>query len=154
MAKPYLASVSKYKKQSHVIYKCDYHIVWVPKYRFRILKGVIKDLVESDIRMLCDRKSCEVEELNIQEDHIHLMVSVPPKVSISALMGVLKGKLAIKLFKSYPELKVKPYWGNHFWARGYFVNTVGLDEELIRKYIKHQEKEERQAEAEQRQFDF
>ena len=146
--------MSKYKKQSHVIYKCDYHIVWVPKYRFRILKGVIKELVESDIRMLCERKSCEVEELNIQEDHIHLMVSVPPKVSISSLMGVLKGKIAIKLFKSYPDLKVKPYWGHHFWARGYFVNTVGVDEEMIRKYIKYQEKEERKAEAEQQQFDF
>ena len=85
--------MSKYKKLSHVIYKCDYHIVWVPKYRLRILKGVIKTLVERDIRSLCEWKSCEVQELNVQEDHVHLLVSVPPKVSISKLMGILKGKI-------------------------------------------------------------
>ncbi|KAA6318759.1 hypothetical protein EZS27_031275, partial [termite gut metagenome] len=79
-----------------------YHIVWCPKYRFRILTGVVKDLVEEDIRMLCEWKGCEVEEMNVQSDHIHLLVSIPPKVSISELMGILKGKLAIKLFKSYP----------------------------------------------------
>ncbi len=101
--------MSEYNKLSHDIYKFDYHIVWVPKYRLRILKGVIKVLVEGDIRSLCECKSCEVQELNVQEDHIHLLVSVPPKVSISKLMGILKGKIAIKLFKSYPKLKQKPY---------------------------------------------
>jgi len=146
--------MSKYKKLSHVVYKCDYHIVWVPKYRYRILKGAIKDLVERDIKMLCQWKGCEVEELNVREDHVHLLVSVPPKVSISKLMGTLKGKIAIKLFKSYPGLKQKSYWGNRFWARGYFVSTVGLDEETIRKYVKHQEKEERKVEDQQQQFDF
>ena len=146
--------MGKYKKLSHVIYKCEYHIVWVPKYRLRILKGDIKALVERDVRLLCDWKRCEVHELNVQSDHIHLLVSVPPKVSISKLMGVLKGKTAIKLFKSYPKLKQKPYWGNHFWARGYFVSTVGLDEEMIRRYVKHQEKEEKSIEDNQQQFDF
>jgi len=146
--------MSKYKKLSHVIYKCDYHIVWVPKYRLRILKGVVKDLVDSDIRKLCDWKKCEVEELNVQEDHVHLVVSVPPKVSISNLMGILKGKIAIKIFKSYPDLKKRPYWGNHFWARGYFVSTVGLDEDMIKKYVKHQEKEEKREEGQQTSFDF
>lgn len=105
--------MSKYKKLSHVVYKYDYHIVWVPKYRFRILKDAVKDLVDKDIRLLCEWKGCEVEELTIQEDHVHLMVSIPPKVSVSELMGTLKGKLAIKLFKSYPVLKKRPYWGNH-----------------------------------------
>jgi len=109
----------------------------------RILKGDIKVIVDRDIRMLCKWKSCEVQELNVQEDHIHLLVSIPPKVSISKLMGILKGKIAIKLFKSYSKLKQKPYWGNHFWARGYFVSTVGLDENMIQKYVKHQEKEEK-----------
>ncbi len=146
--------MGKYKKLSHVIYKCDYHIVWVPKYRLRILKGLIKDLVEKDIRMLCEWKSCEVQELNVQEDHIHLLVSVSPKVSISKLMGILKGKIAIKLFKSYPKLKQKPYWGNHFWARGYFVSTVGLDADMIRKYVKYQEKEEKVIEEKQQKFGF
>ena len=146
--------MGKYKKLSHVVYKCDYHIVWVPKYRLRILKGDIKELVSHDIRMLCEWKGCQVQEMNVQADHVHLLVSVPPKVSISKLMGTLKGKIAIKLFKSYPKLKKKPYWGNHFWARGYFVSTVGLDEETIKKYVKYQEKEERRIEDQQRQFDF
>ena len=144
--------MSKYKKLSHVVYKCDYHIVWVPKYRFRILKDGVKDLVDKDIRLLCEWKGCEVEELNVQEDHVHLMVSIPPKVSISELMGTLKGKLAIKLFKSYPVLKKKPYWGNHFWARGYFVSTIGLDEDVTRRYVKYQENEERKEENQGRNF--
>ena len=146
--------MSKYKKLSHVIYKCDYHIVWVPKYRYRILTGVIKELVESDIRMLCEWKKCEIAEMNVQIDHVHLIVSIPPKLSVSQLMGTLKGKLAIKLFKSYPELKKKPYWGNHFWARGYFVNTIGLDEETIRKYVKYQEEQEKKEEQQQLGFAF
>lgn len=117
--------MSKYKKQSHV--------VWTPKYRFRVLSGLVKDLAEHDIRLLSEWKGCEVIELNVQSDHVHLVISIPPKVSVSELMavrrcGTLKGKLAIKLFKSYPQLKKKPYWGNHFWARGYFVNTVGINE--------------------------
>ena len=135
--------MSKYKKLSHVVYKCDYHIVWVPKYRFRILKGLIKEQLEKDLRMLCEWKKAEILELNIQEDHIHLVISIPPKVSISEMMGMLKGKTAIKIFKSYPELKKKPYWGNHFWARGYFVNTIGLNEDMIRRYVNFQEGEEK-----------
>jgi len=146
--------MSKYKKLSHVIYKCDYHIVWVPKYRYRILKGRIKQLLEDDIKLLCEWKKSEVIELNVQVDHVHLVVSVPPKVSISELMGILKGKLAIKLFKSYPGLKQKPYWGNHFWARGYFVSMVGIDEETIRRYVKYQEEEEKKNESQQEKFDF
>ena len=118
---------SKYKKLSHVVYKCDYHLVWTPKYRFRVLFGEVKVLVENDIRMLCEWKGVEILELNVQIDHVHVICSVPPKVSIPELMGTLKGKLAIKIFKSYPKLKQKPYWGNHFWSRGYFVNTVGVN---------------------------
>ena len=146
--------MGKYKKLSHVVYKCDYHIVWVPKYRFRILTGAVKDMVEHDIRMLCEWQKSEVTELNVQADHVHLLVSVPPRVSISKLMGVLKGKTAIKLFKSYPDLKGKPYWGNHFWVRGYFVSTVGLDEEMIKRYVKYQEKEEKQEEGQQQRFNL
>ena len=92
--------------------------------------------------------------MSVQNDHIHLVVSIPPKVSVSQMMGILKGKLAIKLFKSYPKMKQKPYWGNHFWARGYFVSTVGIDEDVIKRYVKHQEKEERQMEEQQHRFDF
>jgi putative transposase len=146
--------MSKYKKLSHVIYKCDYHVVWVPKYRYRILTGGVKELMERDIRMLCEWKGCEIMEMNIQIDHVHMVVSIPPKVSVSEFMGTIKGKLAIKIFKSYPDLKKKPYWGNHFWARGYFANTVGLDEEMIRKYVKYQEEEEKREEAQQLGFEF
>tara|TARA_R110002073_G_scaffold55698_1_gene142412 strand:- start:44 stop:382 length:339 start_codon:yes stop_codon:yes gene_type:complete len=109
-------------------------------------------LLSKDIPMLLEWKSSEMIEMNIQKDHIHLIVSVPPKVSISQLMGVLKGKTAIKIFKSYPQLKTKPYWGNHFWARGYCVDTIGLDEEKITKYVKYQEKQERL--EEQQRLDF
>ncbi len=145
---------SKYKKLSHVVYKCDYHIVWTPKYRYRVLFGEVKSLVENDTRMLCERKSVEVIELNVRIDHVHVMVSIPPKVSVSTLMGTLKGKLAIKLFKSYPKLKHKPYWGNHFWSRGYFVTTVGVDEEIIRRYVKYQEGEDKKEESQTRNFDL
>jgi putative transposase len=94
--------MSKFKKLSHVIYRCTYHIVWTPKYRFRILEGIVKEQLSKDIQMLLEWKSCELIEMNIQIDHIHLIVSVPPKMSISDLLGILKGKTAIKIFKSYP----------------------------------------------------
>ena len=144
--------MGKYRKLTHVVYKCDYHIVFVPKYRFRVLSGAIKELMEQDIRTICEWKSVEIEEMNLQSDHVHMVVSIPPKVSVSEFMGVLKGKTAIKLFKSHPGLKKKPYWGNHFWARGYFVSTVGIDEELIKRYVRHQEEEERKQEKEQQEF--
>lgn len=146
--------MSNYKKQSHVVWKCDYHIVWTPKYRFRVLTGEVKTLIEQDIRMLCEWKSCEIVELNVQLDHIHVVVSIPPKISVSVLMGTLKGKLAIKIFKSYPKLKQKPYWGNHFWSRGYFVNTIGLNEELIRRYVQFQEVEDKKEDTQNREFNL
>lgn len=144
--------MSNFKKLSHVIYRCTYHIVRTPKYRYRILEGLVKELLLNDIQMLLEWKSCELIEMNIQIDHIHLIVSVPPKISISQLMGILKGKTAIKIFKSYPQLKKKPYWGNHFWARGYCVDTIGLDEDKIKKYVKYQEDQERL--EEQQALDF
>jgi len=139
---------------SHVVYKCDYHIVWTPKYRFRVLFGEVKSLVERDIRMLCEWKGSEVLELNVQIDHVHLVCSIVPKVSVSELMGTLKGKIAIKLFKTYPHMKQKPYWGNHFWSRGYFVSTVGIDEEMIKRYVKYQEGEDKKEESNGRNFDL
>lgn len=138
--------MGKFRKLTHVFYKCDYHIVFTPKFRFRVLDGLMKTMVEHDIHTISQWKDVELEELSVQKDHIHLVCSIPPKVSISEFMGVLKGKLAIKVFKTYPDLKQKPYWGNHFWSRGYFVSTVGLDEEMIKKYVKYQEDEERKRE--------
>ena len=106
--------MSNFKKLSHVIYRCTYHIVWTPKYRYRVLEGLVKEQLLNDIPMLLEWKSSEMIEINIQKDHVHLIVSVPPKISISQLMGTLKGKTAIKIFKSNPQLRTKPYWGNHF----------------------------------------
>ena len=87
-------------------------------------------------------------ELNIQIDHVHLLVMVPPKVSISKYVGTLKGRTAIRVFNKFRNLKHKPYWGNHFWTKGYCVDTVGLDEEKIRRYVKYQEDKEKQLERE------
>lgn len=146
--------MSKFKKLSHVIYYHVYHIVWTPKYRYKVLRGSLSEFLEENLRMLCEWKKVEILELSIQPDHVHIVVSVPPRLSISQLMGILKGKTAIKIFKSYPGLKKKPYWGNHFWARGYCSSTVGLEEEKIRKYVKFQEQQEKIEENQQQRFDF
>lgn len=144
--------MGKYRRLTHVVYKCDYHIVFTPKYRFRILTGQIQTMLEQDIRLICQWQDAEIEELNIRIDHVHMIVSIPPRISVSDFMGMLKGKTAIKLFKSYPNLKKKPYWGNHFWSRGYCVNTIGIDEDMIRRYVKYQEDEERKQEQDRSNF--
>jgi len=132
--------MSRFEKLSHVIWHCQYHIVWVPKYRYKVLQGRIKEEVRKTVIIQAERLGCNIVELNIQNDHVHLLIKVPPKVSISALMGTLKGKSAIRAFSQFPELKQRPYWGNHFWAEGYCVDTVGLDSEMIQKHVKYQDK--------------
>jgi putative transposase len=144
--------MAKWKKIAHVVYQCSYHIVWCPKYRYRIMKGRVGQFIEEAIKALCEWKAVDILELNVLEDHVHMVVSIPPKLSISELMGIVKGKTAIKLFKSYPALKRKPYWGNHFWSRGYCVSTLGLDEDKIRRYVKYQEEKERLEEDERQEF--
>jgi len=117
-----------------------------PKYRHRILDGVIREATESGIQAISGYAGCEVVELNVQPDHVHLVAMVPPKLAISDLMGRVKGQTAIKLFKQFRHLRQKPYWGNHLWAKGYCVDTVGLDAEMIQKYVRHQEVKEKQIE--------
>ena len=134
--------MSWFEGASHVIWHCQYHIVWVPKYRFRILKGPVAREAHQCVSLFCQRLDCQVVELNVQVDHVHLLVKVPPKVSISELVGVLKGRIAIRIFTAFPYLKRKPYWGNHFWAKGYCVDTVGLNADMIQKYVRYQEKHE------------
>ncbi|PIF00951.1 MAG: IS200/IS605 family transposase [Maribacter sp.] len=129
----------KYRKLTHMYYRCDYHIVFTPKNRFQVLEGVVESLVGHDLQVIGTWKDVQIQGLNVQEDHIHLVCPVPPKVSISGYIGILKGKLAIKLFKTYPNLKQGPYWGNHFWSRGYSVGTVGLDGNMTKRYVKCQE---------------
>jgi len=138
--------MSRFNKLSHVLWHCQYHIVWVPKYRYRVLTGKVGFEVSKTIRVYAERLGCNIVEINIQPDHVHLLLKVPPKVSISKLLGTVKGKSALQIFKQFPYLKVKPYWGNHFWAKGYCVDTVGVDAEMIRKYVKYREKLERNLE--------
>ncbi|MBA3530778.1 MAG: IS200/IS605 family transposase [Ardenticatenales bacterium] len=142
----------RFKQLSHSLYECKYHIVFCPKYRYRIFQGEIAEYLAYLIRSLCQQKeSVEVLELNVQADHVHLVVEVLPKYAISNLMGFLKGKAAIRLFQRYERLGRK-YWGRHLWARGYCVSTVGLDEEKIRKYVRWQELREQQIESQQRRL--
>ena len=136
--------MSRFNSLSHTIWYCHYHIVWVPKYRFRILKGAVKAEIEKCIREFTVQCECIIEELNIQEDHVHLLVKVPPKVSVSNYVGTIKGRSAIRVFSKFPSLRQRPYWGNHFWARGYCVDTIGLDLEKIRKYVKYQQERDAQ----------
>ncbi|WP_155321836.1 IS200/IS605 family transposase [Desulfosarcina ovata] len=137
--------MSNFNKLAHAVWECKYHIVWCPKYRFRILKGEIGRSVRDIIRQLCQWKQIMILEGNVQVDHIHMVVAIPPKYSVSEAVGFLKGKSAIKLFDHHHELK-KRYWGRHFWAKGYFVSTVGLDENQIRRYARHQLHKDKQAE--------
>jgi len=135
-------SMSRFGKLTHVLWHCQYHIVWTPKYRYKVLKGAIAQEVHNCVQVYCSRLGCEVMELNVQTDHVHLLVKVLPKISVSELMGALKGKTALRLFTKFPYLKQRPYWGNHFWSKGYCVDTVGLDAEMVRKYVKYQDKQD------------
>ena len=144
--------MSRFKKLSHALWHCQYHIVWVPKYRHRILGGEVGREVGECIRTFSAQKEVEIIEMNIQPDHIHLVVMIPPKVSISDYCGIVKGRTAIRVFNKYKELKQKPYWGNHFWTEGYCVDTVGLDSEMVIKYVKYQEVQERKKEQQLKLF--
>jgi putative transposase len=139
--------MSRFRKLSQTIGHCQYHIVWVPKYRFRVLRGKVAEEVDKCVRIFSEQQGCEVVELNIQFDHVHVLVMVPPKVSISDYIGAIKGRTAICVLNRFREFKKNPYWGNHFWARGYCVDTVGLDAEMIRKYIKYQQRKEKESET-------
>ena len=101
--------MSRFNELSHVLWHCQYHIVWVPKYRYRILKDKVGFEISKSIRIYAERLGCDLVELNVQSDHVHLLLKVPPKVSISKLMGVVKGKTALQIFKQFPYLKDKLY---------------------------------------------
>ncbi len=140
--------MSDFKRLAHAIWQCKYHIVWCPKYRFQILQGKVGESAREIIWQLCDWKKIEVIEGNIQVDHVHIILSIPPKYSVAEVLGFIKGKSAIKIFDRHLELK-KRYWGRHFWAKGYCVSTVGLDEEKIRKYVKWQLEKDKRMEHQQ-----
>jgi putative transposase len=139
--------MTQFKRLSHTIYECKYHIMFCPKYRYRIFADEKGDYVRQQIYILCKQKEdVEVLELNVMPDHVHLVISLAPKYAVSEFMGYLKGKIALRLFQQYESLG-RRYWGRHLWARGYCVSTVGLDEEKVRKYVQWQEQEEKRAEV-------
>ncbi|MHC4119157.1 MAG: IS200/IS605 family transposase [Planctomycetota bacterium] len=144
--------MSRFRTLTHAIWHCQYHIVWVPKCRYRILTGSLAYEVEQCVRSFSSQRSSEVLESSVQADHVHVVCMIPPKLSISDYVGIVKGRTAIRVVKKYPDLKKRLYWGNHFWAKGYCVDTVGLDAEKIRTYVKYQEAKERQ--LEQMKFDY
>lgn len=134
-----------YQRSAHAMYRCEYHFVWVPKYRYKVLIGDIKKRLQEILTELCEWLGVTIIQGSIQKDHVHMYLSVPPKYSPAHVMKILKGRSAEYLRREYPELK-KKYWGLHIWARGYFVSTVGIDREIIRNYVKHQEEVQIRAE--------
>ena len=135
----------QFKKLAHSLYECKYHVVFCPKYRYKILQEEVRQYVTRQIYRLSGQKDgVEVLEVNVQADHVHVVLTIPPKYAVSELMGFLKGKLALRLFDRFPELR-KRYWGQHVWSRGYCVSTVGLDEDRIRKYVQWQTKTDKEA---------
>ena len=138
--------MSRFRKLSQTVWHCQYHIVRCPEYRFRVLKGSVKKEVEDCIKTFTSVQKCESVELNVQVDHVHLLVMIPPEISISTYTGTVKGRTAIRVLNKFRKLKQKPFRGNHLRARGYCVDTVGLDAEMIRKYVKYQEEKERDSE--------
>jgi len=126
---------------AHTVWECKYHIVWVPKRRRKVIFGRLRREIGTIIRRLCKYKGIEMMEGNTGIDHIHILVSIPPKYSVATIAGYLKGKSAMIVFEKYSNLR-KNFKGHNFWARGYYVSTVGLDEAKVRKYIKEQEMKE------------
>ncbi len=130
---------------SHVKWDCKYHVVLVPKYRKKVFYGQLRKEIGGILRELFRQKGVEVLEGHAMTDHIHVCISIPPKHSISSVLGFVKGKSAITIHRRFLG-KEKNFTGLHFWSRGYFVSSVGLDEELIKAYIRNQEKVERREE--------
>jgi putative transposase len=121
-------------------------LIFCPKYRRRILKDEIREYARREIEnLLRQKEGIEIIQMNVQSDHVHLVVWIPPKYSISEVMGYLKGKLAIRIFQRYEKLG-KQFWGRHLWGRGYCVSTVGIDEQRIREYVQWQENKEKEIE--------
>ena len=127
------------KSLSHTRWKCQYHIVFIPKYRKKVLYGRIRRDVRGIIATLCQYKNVEIIAGAVCIDHVHLSVAIPPKLRVSDFMGYLKGKSALMMFDRHANLKYK-FGNRHFWSEGYYVSTVGLNEETIKKYIREQEK--------------
>ena len=121
----------------HTSWRCQYHIVFAPKYRRQVIYREIKVDIGKILRKLCEQKEVEIIEAELCPDHVHMLISIPPKYSVSQIMGYLKGKSSLMIFDRHANLKYK-YGNRHFWARGYYVDTVGRNKKQIQEYIKHQ----------------
>ena len=121
----------------HTTWRCQYHVVFAPKYRRMAIYGEIKANIGKILRQLCQQKEIESIEAELCRDHVHMLISIPPKYSVSQIMGYLKGKSSLMIFDRHANLKYK-YGNRHFWARGYFVDTVGKNKKKIQEYIKNQ----------------
>ena len=130
---------------SHTKWECKYHIVFAPKYRRKVFYGEKRVEIGKILRMLCDWKKIEIVEAEVCEDHVHMLVKIPPKVSVSSFVGYLKGRSSLMIYEKYPELKYK-YRNREFWCRGYYVDTVGKNAKKIEEYIKHQLDEDKAGE--------
>ena len=135
----------EWKSQSHVKWYCKYHIVFSPKYRKKAMYGSLRKGVGRILRELCKQTGVELVEGHAMSDHVHVCLSIPPKYSVANTVGFLKGKSAIRIHREYLGRR-RNFTGFHFWARGYCVSTVGLDEAVIREYIRNQEEEEKRQE--------
>mgnify|MGYP000992888781 CR=1 FL=1 len=127
-----------YKKLSHSVYECKYHVVFVSKYRQKKIYGTVRHELRDLFHRLSEQKECRIEEGYLMKDHVHMLISIPPKYSVSHIVGFLKGKSALYLAQKYGRRR--KYRGYHFWARGYFVSTVGYNEQVVRRYIQNQER--------------
>ena len=127
---------------SHTRWECKYHVVFIPKYRRKALYVEHRAHLGEVFRKLTEQKESRVEEGHLMSDHVHMMLSIPPKYAVSQVVGFIKGKSAIHIARTYLGRR-KNFVGQHFWARGYFVSTVGRDEAVVRAYIRHQETEDR-----------
>lgn len=134
--------MNEYESLSHSVWDCKYHVVWIPKYRKKVLYGQLRAHMGDIIRELARQKECRVEEGHLMSDHIHMLISIPPKYAVASVVGFIKGKSAIHIARSFMGRR-KNFVGQNFWARGYFVSTVGLDEAHVREYIKKQEQADR-----------
>ena len=127
---------------SHVRWECKYHVIWIPKYRKKVIFGNIRKNIGRILRELCEQKNIDMLEGHAMEDHVHLCLSIPPKYSVAYTVGFLKGKSAVRIHREL--LQQRRMSGLHFWATGYWVSTVGRDENAVRKYIREQEERDRQ----------
>ena len=130
-----------YNSLSHTKWNCNYHVVFAPKYRRQAIYGKIKEEIGQILRKLCEQKGIEIIEAHACSDHIHMLLSIPPKISVSYAIGYLKGKSSLIIFDRHANLKYK-YGNRHFWCRGYFVDTVGRNKEVIKRYIANQLQED------------